>query len=447
VHVKAVSNGDPWSFWGDEVYIINFNGSIVGHFWFRDLAMMICGSSLYTWKNWKYFDTYFLALNMVQFTRKRFIMAFPKNSPIGCRVMNELTYFYVHPDYEPTSKIRASVIAYNFVTDNINVGKSAAEYKKKKEAGENVSGVYVYKLTDVKVHKNDQFHLDPGENTDPFLAFGFGGVLMPFFTENLKPNDCKLLECFECVAEMPLAHLTNQIDGEFSEMYARPTHDTLNINWAQAEIWGIGMRFSYAMPTPQPARIYHSTDSEVMSFWLDASNFDNDVEESYEKSAIVQLMDYFAEVGQGEVVSYLGMIRKLAGEESTGYGRNKNMRVWWRYGPHTYMIYQAAPGIGIVVFPITFYEYSWYFLDNQCINKTAEGAVTPVNSNGILTYGGRMVCLDTSDAKKINDNLYYVFNSGHMLKIKLENDDTELEEVSGIIQKLESLSSADLEFA
>lgn len=340
-------------------------------------------------------------MNQASLEHNRYIMMFPKNSPIGLRILNYQTFYYVHPEYEPLYKIRAGVIGYNFIKDLVAVGNSIGS----------ATGTASYDMLDMKVQKPDAFAKDVNENPGIEGAFGGTGTFFPFFG-NITQDDCKYLECFEYLSEMPFCHLTDRNDGDYEQLYARPSHSGLAINSAQAEIWGIGARFSAFMPVMAPARLYHSTDSEILSQWMNTANLDITLKTEFEKSAMLRLIDYFKTVNNYAAVTYIGLLRRYSAE-STGYGSENKMRSWWRYGPHTYMIYQTIPMLGVVVFPMTWYEYSWYFLNDKCITPTT----TPVNSNSMMVFGGRMICLDTSTAQTISNNLYYITNSGSVYRI------------------------------
>jgi len=440
LHIRRFELSSSYEYYADEVVILDFYGQVIGHFWFRDLAMFICGSSLYTWKHWRHFIWYFLNMTTVRISKKRMVMTFTKNSPFGVQVLKDPMYnfYYVHPDYEPTSKIRSAVISYNFYKDHIEQSNSREEYDKKlKEAEAGGTDLpdpsSVYNIEDFKVKKNDKFFVEtPIDITAAFA--GAGGMLFPFYTEGgIKADDCKKLECFEYISEMPLSALTNMEDSEV-DANRRATHTGLNINHAQAEIYNIGAAYwSYLMPSLRPAKIYHSTDSDVMSIWIDMDKFDKRISEEFEKSALMQLAEYFRDNGMEDAAAYINMIRKFAGE-SMIYKNVGLIHTFWRYGPHQYLFYTTAGLAGIVVYPIIEYDRCWYFLNQELITPPS----APVSDTDIMAYQGRMVCLDK---EKITDNLYYIRNKD-VYKIMGEQEADE--EPFDISNFLDSLDDEDL---
>lgn len=405
IHVRSAEVSNPdYEYFYDRIYIIDSKGDIIGHFWFRDLAVYISGIGIGFYKHWKYFKFFFNFVEQVYVTQKRLVVVFPTTSPLGSNVVQTAPFTYeIDPEYLPENKIRSSVLAYNFNTD-------------KTYDNENID----YKITDPMFKGRDMFYYESPDgiaswnhvmNFKTLRNFNTMEAKVDTNTEDDKPTYLyelmqHLVDCFEEIMYLPdsLLDMKDYIEsvpvGEESKhpfMGAAPPERTFkNLTTSRG---ACGMTaFMHAagfwfFPKIQPTMIYVGSDSSIIAVNLKTSAIDEYLDANLNRNSMIQksLRDY-PEIANAYAV--LNDLKDALTPDKTisfsKYSTNL-FDVFVRTGPHCYL-YISPSGIA---YPIIEYTEQAFFFNDK---KVASGDMPYLKGQILNLYGKKFL--------KIGSRLY-----------------------------------------
>lgn len=392
VHVRHAEVEDPdFEYYYDSIYVLDGGGHIVGHFFFRDLAMMIAKKVTHVFKHWLYFSQYFQLVGQVWITRKRVIMSFPYTTPMGIRIKQTtdggggILGFEVHPEYQLQNKIMSAVMAYNFSMETVYGHYIEEQRNKVLEENEllqqqNPNAVLKdvppkYNITDRKAPEWDRFDCHA---TEEFWLTGLESRL-PSFLEVLAaeadedgnlPDTSKLEVFFEVVAALPGAAFGYGYEtgvDEDGNTIISPDERYLR-EYRAGNLMYMGFVYQ-AMKTILPSFFgttqYEGSDSSIVSVWIDLGTIDKKLDALKDKLTLF-------DKAEGELQNLLGTytyFRAKATDMFYDLSLINSIRIFWRYGPHMYvdiiMNSYVMAYVPRVEWDECYYFYNWnYMLHN-----------------------------------------------------------------------------------
>ena len=402
VHVRTAETSNPdFTYFYDSIFILDSKGTIVGHFWFREMATYISGQVIGFFKHWKYFRFFFNFVEQVYVTQKRLVIVFPTTSPLGLRVISTSQYVWeIHPEYLPENKIKSAVIAYNFNADN------------------NYSGDAEYKVTDNMFDGRDMFWYENDSDIGSWNhVMGFKTLRnfqrMKFDEEGGKPVYLNekirhLVTCFEDILSLPdsLIDMTGIaqetiMDGEENPYgVALPPQKTFNNLMSSrgssnltATMTMMGFWFG---PKLQPTMTYVGSDSSIIAVNLKTNRIDELLDSQLELNTGIRaaLENYPDTANAIKVIQTL--MDSLVPDKTTSFSKfaTNLFDVFVRVGPHCYL-YTTPYGI---VYPVIEYTEQHYFFNDRKI------------ASGDLPYiGGQILNLYDKKFLKMGRHLYNDF--------------------------------------